>query len=82
MKEKVWDSYGGIFGEKARRDSLSKGEEFHKAWGNEDFDLDEQSKDCVLPSRYMTFQWAVRKIISHNGGDIFPIEYDFIEWKT
>lgn len=82
MRAKVWDDYGEIFGKNKRREDLSKAEDFHKAWGNEDFGLDPITKAQTLPSRYMAFQSAIRTIIEKQDGDIFPIEYDFIEWKA
>ena len=82
MRTKVWDSYGKIFDTKERRKTLSTVNEFHKPWGNEDFDKDSQTGKEILPSRYMSFQKAIRAIIEKQNGDIFPIEYDFIEWKA
>jgi hypothetical protein len=81
MRTKVWESYKKLFGDEKRRNDLSTSTVFNKAWGNEDFVLDHITKDRMLPSRYMSFQNAIPKIIEKQQGDIFPIEYDFIEWK-
>ena len=85
MMSNVWKDYGNTIGTKERKEALPKFDEFHKAWGNEDFGSgsDPEAEDNrILPSRYMSFQKAVRAIIEKQNGDVFPIEYDFIKWKV
>ena len=85
MRSNVWKDYGNTIGTKERKKALRSFDEFHKAWGNEDFGSDQNSenKDTrTLPPRYMSFQKAVRDIIEKQNGDVFPIEYDFIKWKV
>jgi len=64
---------------KRKKHELSS--DFRKAWGNEDFELDDKTFCPCLPQRYKRFQKMIRDIIKENNGDIFPIEYDCIVWK-
>ena len=74
MLSNVWRDYKA-FGNNERANDL--GENFLGPWGNEDFDL--ASGERRLPSRYVRYQTAVEKL---KGPDVFPIEYDYIVWKS
>lgn len=67
--------------EKAAKDNkIELVSNFRKSWGSEDFEKDEDGK-VKIPSRYVSFQKAIKEIIQANNGDIFSIEYDYVEWK-
>lgn len=80
MLNKVWqrceEHYGGS---NRRREKLGKSEEFLKPWGNEGSKNGIQSYLIEFPKRYCLFQKAVKDLIGQ--GDIFPIEFDYMEWK-
>lgn len=79
MMKKVWES----FAQNKQEDELGYKSQnsFCKSWGSEDFDVDKGGKE-ILPDRYVSFQNAIKKIISKAGGDVFPIEYDYLVWKS
>jgi len=72
MLNVVWDKCKGKF-------DLGKQQDFCKPWGSEGITGNSQPELDELPARYALFQKSVRDIIGH--GDIFPIEFDYIEWK-
>lgn len=80
MLNKVWqlceDHYGGS---NQRREKLGRSDEFLKPWGNEGSNNEIQPNLIDFPKRYLLFQKAVKDIIGQ--GDIFPIEFDYLEWK-
>ena len=84
MLEIVWKAYKNT----DRRETLGHGNKYNgkheagfcKPWGNEDFALDEHEKPA-LPMRYLRFQKGITDHIAAQNGDIFPIEYDYLEWK-
>lgn len=76
MLDKVWKEYKNSFDNSIRKKELGNCECFHKSWGNEDFNTNKQ----ILPCRYKKFQEAINDIIDKNGGNIFPVEYDYIFW--
>lgn len=57
-------------------------EHFCKAWGSEGLEDKKQPTLQKLPERYVKFQEAVRELIKNKHGNIYPIEFDYIEWKN
>ena len=57
---------------------------FNDAWGNEGWDEATKTQPTLtsFPGRYKKFQDAILAFIEKNGGDIFPIEFDFEVWKA
>ena len=78
MLSHVWKEYAKAFGEKRRKQQLVN--DFRKAWGSEDFSL--VDGEIGYPKRYLNFQNALIEIVNHKHGSIFPIEYDYLYWKT
>lgn len=78
MLSTIWKEYREIF-DLSKRKIL--GSDFCKAWGNENFEADTFGK-AILPTRYVNFQKAILEIIAKDGGNIFPIEYDYIAWNA
>lgn len=78
MLSTVWKEYRETFGLKERK---ILGSNFGKAWGKEDFEIDKVG-NAMLPTRYTKFQNAILKTIVKDGGNVFPIEYDYIAWKA
>ena len=76
MLEKVWKAYKDTFDDKSRKAALISSDYFHSAWSNEGITL----PLSLLPNRYERFQNAIVEIIAKNGGDILPIEYDYLVW--
>lgn len=80
MLNKVWkwceDHYGGS---NRRREILGRSEDFLKPWGNEGTKNEFQPILIEFPKRYSLFQKAVKDLIDQ--GDIYPIEFDYMEWK-
>lgn len=77
MLSKVWAEYKTRFDSQQRKKELepSKDDRFIKAWGNEDFDNNE------FPKRYLNYQTAIKKLIKKDGRNIYPIEYDYVNWN-
>jgi hypothetical protein len=80
MLKKVWQKCEACYGgSNQRRKKLGRSDEFLKPWGNEGLQNGEQPNLVEFPKRYITFQKAIKDIIGQ--GDIFPIEFDYMEWK-
>jgi len=73
MLSKVWDLCKGKI-------DLGKRQEFCKSWGSEGIMGNTQPQLEEFPTRYALFQKAVRFLIG--CGDVFPVEFDYVEWKT
>ena len=78
MLTQVWKEYANAFGKEKRKQQLAN--DFCKAWGSEDFSLVDGKRG--YPQRYLDFQNALLEIVNYNHGSIFPIEYDYLYWKT
>lgn len=79
MLKKVYDAYGDAFGKNKKLNYLTT--KFTESWGDEGVDENNiQGTLLTLPDRYDKFQTAITDIIAHYGGDIFPIEFDYIFW--
>lgn len=73
MLTKVWDLCRDLF-------DLGTQQEFFKAWGSEGIVNNTQPILSEFPQRYALYQKAIRFIIGN--GNIFPVEFDYIEWKS
>jgi len=73
MLKRVWDMCKG-------KVELGKMQDFCKPWGSEGIVGNEQPELQEFPERYNLFQYAIRELIG--CGDIFPIEFDYVEWKN
>ena len=73
MLKKVWN----LCKEKI---DLGKRTEFCKSWGCEGVFERTQPELKDFPNRYNLFQKAIRDLIEE--GDLFPIEFDYIVWKS
>ena len=73
MLQKVWKLCKGNI-------DLGKQQELCKSWGSEGSIENEQPELQDFPERYDLFQKTIRKLI--DCGDIFPIEFDYVEWKN
>ncbi len=72
MLEKVWHLCKGNF-------ELGKNKDFCKPWGSEGITDNTQPELNEFPARYALFQEAIKHLIG--CGDMFPIEFDYVEWK-
>ena len=80
MLNKVWQKCEACYGgSNQRREKLGRSDEFLKPWGNEGLQNGEQPNLVEFPKRYITFQKAIKDIIGQ--GDMFSIEFDYMEWK-
>jgi len=73
MLNRIWNAYSSAGNDLA---ALGDKYDFHKSWGNEDWDD---------RSRYNAFQYAVRilckQITAEQGGPLIPIELDYFLWS-
>lgn len=72
MLETVWEHYNG--------NEYKYKKDFCAPWGRENFE-NEKNGDPRLPKRYIAFQDTVNAIIKKDNNSVFPIEYDYIDWK-
>lgn len=73
MLNTVWKHYNGS--------EYKYKKDFCAPWGCEDFDEDTNNNPC-LPKRYVAFQSTINEIIKNGNDGVFPIEYDYIDWKN
>lgn len=80
MLGKVWEMYKDATDRKTCAAKLGTKEQFCTSWGKEGLETGKQPLLSSLPERYVTFQQTVRTLIGE--GDICPIEFDYINWKS